>query len=189
MSENEYRPDQLMNHEYDGIREYDNRLPNWWLYTLYGAIVFSIGYWLVFHTFGTVPLPRERYEETMAQAVEAQLKKMEGQELSDASFELFVTLPERVEAGKAIFTQFCVVCHLDQGQGSVGPNLTDAYWLHGDRPLDMLKTVTEGVPEKGMISWEPLLGPAKVQDVVTYLLTLKGTNIPGKAPEGDLIEP
>ena len=188
MSESEYQPDQLLDHEYDGIQEYDNRLPNWWLYTLYGAIVFGVGYWIVFHTFQTVPLPVERYEEEMQLAAEAQLERIEGQDLSNETFSVLLSVPKRVEAGKLVFTQFCVVCHLEQGQGSVGPNLTDAYWVHGASPLEIHKTVTDGVPEKGMAAWGSLLGPTKVQDVVTYVLTLKDTNIPGKAPEGELVQ-
>ncbi|MCA9758606.1 MAG: c-type cytochrome [Candidatus Eisenbacteria bacterium] len=185
----DYQADRLLDHDYDGIQEYDNRLPNWWLYTLYGAIVFSVAYWIVFHTLKVVPLPRGRYELEMAAAAEAQLKKMEGQELTDETLALMATVPARVEAGHQIFNQFCVVCHADKGQGNVGPNLTDNYWLHGSRPLDILNTVTHGVPEKGMAAWGGQLGPRRVQDVVSFVLTIKNTNVPGKAPQGDLVVP
>lgn len=179
--------DRLLDHEYDGIREYDNRLPNWWLYTLYGSIIFSVFYWIVFHTLKVVPLPRGRYELEMIAAAEAQLKKMEGQEVTDETLALMSTVPARVEAGQQVFTQFCVVCHGQSGEGNVGPNLTDAYWLHGARPLQILHTVNNGVQEKGMAAWAGQLGPRRVQDVVSYVLTLKGKNVPGKAPQGDLV--
>jgi cytochrome c oxidase cbb3-type subunit 3 len=176
----------VLDHEYDGIREYDNKLPNWWLYTLYGAIVFSVGYWLVFHPFGVGKLPRERYVVEMTTAAEAQLARMEGQEIDDEALTLMASIPERVEAGRQVFGTFCVVCHTESGGGSVGPNLTDAYWIHGGAPTDILLTVTQGVPDKGMAAWGGQLGPRRVQAVVSYVLTLKNTNAPGgKAPEGN----
>ena len=181
--------DRLLDHEYDGIREFDNRLPNWWLYTLYGAIIFSIGYWIIFHTLGAVPLPRGRYELEMIAAAEDQLKRMEGQEISNETLSLMATVPDRVQKGKQLFEQFCVVCHGNQGEGNVGPNLTDNYWLHGYQPLDILGTVTNGVPEKGMAAWGDQLGPVRVQSVVSYVLTLLGTNVKGKDPQGEFVEP
>ena len=178
--------DQLLDHEYDGIREYDNRLPNWWLWTLYGTIFFAILYWLLFHTFGLMPLPKERYRLSMAKAAEEQLARMGNQEISDESLALMSSIPARTQAGRQIFEQFCVVCHADRGEGSVGPNLTDAYWIHGGKPTEILNTVTHGVPDKGMVAWGNQLGPARVQDVLAYLLTIKGTDVPGKAPEGTM---
>ena len=190
MNQNEtYQADRLLDHDYDGIQEYDNRLPNWWLYTLYGAIVFAVAYWIVFHTLKVVPLPRGRYELEMVAAAEAQLKKMEGQETTDETLALMSTVPARVESGQQIFSQFCVVCHGTQGEGNVGPNLTDGYWLHGSRPLQILNTVTNGVPAKGMAAWGGQLGPRRVQDVVSFVLTLRGKNLPGKAPQGALAGP
>lgn len=179
--------DRLLDHEYDGIREYDNRLPNWWQYTLYGAIAFSVAYWLVFHTFGGVPLPQARYEQEMARAAEAQLAKMAGQELTNETLQLMATIPDRVAGGQQIFNQFCVVCHGPNGEGSVGPNLTDEYWLHGAEPLQIHNTVTRGVLDKGMAAWGPQLGPARVQQVVAYVLTIKDRRLPGKPPQGERV--
>jgi cytochrome c oxidase cbb3-type subunit 3 len=123
----------------------------------------------------------------VAVAAEAQLARMEGQELTDESLLLMTSVPDRLAEGRALFEQFCVVCHASEGQGNVGPNLTDAYWLHGNKPLDIHKTVTEGVPDKGMAAWGNQLGPRRVQTVVAYVLTLIGKNVPGKAPQGDLV--
>jgi cytochrome c oxidase cbb3-type subunit 3 len=178
--------DQLKEHEYDGIQEFDNRLPNWWLYTLYGAIVFAVAYWMFFHTWRWGPLQEERYAMEMAIAAEAQLARMEGQELTDETLLLMSEVPDRVAAGRGVFEQFCVVCHLSDGSGSVGPNLTDRYWLHGSKPLNIHNTVTHGVADKGMAAWGNQLGPRRVQDVVAYVLTIKNTNLPGKEPQGDL---
>jgi cytochrome c oxidase cbb3-type subunit 3 len=96
------------------------------------------------------------------------------------------TLPERVSTGSQLFQKYCVVCHLEQGQGSVGPNLTDRYWINGGQPVDIHRTVTEGVPAKGMAAWGGQLGPQRVEAVVAYVLTLRDTEVPGKAPEGEL---
>ncbi len=185
MSPDQETRDQVLDHDYDGIQEYDNRLPNWWLYTLYGAIVFAVFYWLHFHTLGSGKLPPERYEVEMVQAAEAQLARMGDQDLSNESLQLLATVPARVEAGREIFMQFCVVCHGERGEGIVGPNLTDAYWVHGGQPMDMYETVTNGVLDKGMAAWGNQLGPRRVMDVVGFLLTLQNTNVPGKAPEGE----
>jgi cytochrome c oxidase cbb3-type subunit 3 len=171
-----------MDHDYDGIREYDNRLPNWWLWILFGSIIFSLGYWLFFHTFGIGKLSAERYEAEMIAAAEARLGG--AGELSDESLILASSIPDRVEAGRQLYAQHCVACHATQGEGLVGPNLTDAYWIHGGRPMDIYKTISEGVIAKGMAAWERQLGPQRVQTLAAYVLTLRGKNLPGKAPEG-----
>lgn len=179
--------DQLREHSYDGIEEFDNRMPNWWLFIFYASIVFSVGYWLVFHSLKIADLPAVRYEKSMIAAAEAQLARMTEGGLTDESLELMSTLPAQVSAGKELFAKYCVTCHLDQGQGSIGPNLTDRYWIHGDKPLQIHKTVTNGVLEKGMAAWGRQLGPSRVASVVAYVLTLQNTDVPGKAPEGELM--
>jgi cytochrome c oxidase cbb3-type subunit 3 len=177
--------DIILGHDFDGIQEYDNRLPNWWLLTLYGAILFSVLYWTALHTWRWMPQSHEKYRQEMAEAAQAQLAAMATQQVSDEALLLMSQIPENVARGKAIFDGFCVACHLADGSGQVGPNLTDAFWLHGGRPLQIHHTVTYGVPEKGMVAWGNQLGPARVQDVVAYVLTLKGKNRPGKAPQGE----
>jgi cytochrome c oxidase cbb3-type subunit 3 len=183
MSEN--KPDVLRGHDYDGIEEYDNRLPNWWLFILYGTIVFAVGYWLVFHTFQAADLPLARYDKEMVAAAEAQLARMAEGGINDESLALMATIPETVARGRELFATYCVVCHLDRGQGLVGPNLTDGHWLHGGKPTDILRIVTDGVPAKGMAAWGGQLGPSRVQDLVAFVLSIKNTNVPGKAPEGE----
>ncbi|MBC8422815.1 c-type cytochrome [bacterium] len=181
----EYKPDVLRGHEYDGIEEYDNRLPNWWLFILYATCIFSLGYWLIFHTFKVVDLPLARYDKEMVAAAEAQLARLSEGGLTDESLALAATIPETVARGRDLFATYCVVCHLDQGQGLVGPNLTDAFWLHGGAPTDIHRIVTVGVPAKGMAAWGSQLGPARVQDLTAYVISIKNTNVPGKAPEGE----
>ena len=119
-------------------------------------------------------------------AAEQQLARMADQPITNETLSLMATVPNRVDAGHEIFKTFCVVCHMDQGQGNVGPNLTDDYWLHGGRPMDIYKTITDGVPDKGMVAWGGQLGPARVQDVTAFVLSIKGTHVAGKEPQGDL---
>lgn len=183
----EDQPDALRPHEFDGIQEYDNKLPNWWLWILYGSIAFSLAYWVFFHTLHVGRLPRETFQVEMVAAAEAQLARMSAGGLTDESLALMATIPAKVAEGRKLFEQYCVVCHADQGQGLVGPNLTDDYWIHGAKPLDLHKVVTSGVPAKGMAAWGNQLGPARVEAAVAYVISIQGKHVPGKAPEGQLI--
>lgn len=177
--------DLLREHTFDGIQEYDNKLPNWWLWILYGTIVFSLGYWLYFHSTGAGKLPVDSFRAEMQAAASAQLARMEAGGVTNQSLLLMSQLPDRVAEGRGVYEQYCAVCHGDQGGGTVGPNLTDDYWVHGGAPLDIHRIVVDGVPAKGMAAWGNQLGPTRVQNVVAYLLTRRGDNVPGKAPEGD----
>lgn len=179
----------VRDHSFDGIQEFDNRLPNWWLWTLYGSIVFGIGYWILFHTLAVMPHPTERYEADMKAAEEARLERASAGGVSNESLELMASMPEQVAEGNKHFQTYCVVCHLDQGQGLVGPNLTDQYWLHGGAPMDILKTLTDGVPAKGMAAWGGQLGPRRVEQLTAFVLSIRNTEVEGKAPQGDLYAP
>jgi cytochrome c oxidase cbb3-type subunit 3 len=171
--------DQLRDHEYDGIREYDNRLPNWWLYTLYGSIAFAALYWLWLHTWGFGLQQQTRYEREMSAYEQVLAEAAESRaEVTDASLLALASDPARLAAGREIFDQYCVACHLADGSGLVGPNLTDGHWIHGGAPLQIRHIITVGVPE-----------PRRVEDVTAYILTMKGKNLPGKAPEGELETP
>jgi cytochrome c oxidase cbb3-type subunit 3 len=94
--------------------------------------------------------------------------------------------PTAVESGRQVFASTCAACHRADGGGNIGPNLTDAYWLHGSKPENIYSCVHDGVPNKGMPTWGPVLGEDKVETVVAYVLTLRNTNVPGgKAPQGE----
>lgn len=183
------RQDTLREHSFDGIQEFDNRLPNWWLWILYGSIVFSIAYWILFHTLAVIPHPTGRYEADMRAAEEAQLARAAAGGVTNESLTLMSQMDDQVAAGRQHFQTYCVVCHLEQGQGSVGPNLTDEYWLHGGAPMDILKTVMDGVPAKGMAAWGGQLGPHRVEQAVAFVLSIRDTQVEGKAPEGELYVP
>lgn len=170
-------------HEYDGIREFDNPLPRWWLLTFYGAVVFSVVYWFYYHTLAAGELPLASYTAELAAGEKLQLAA----ELRSVSEEQLVSLshnPEAVQRGAAVFKQNCVACHGEQGQGIIGPNLTDSYWLHGNKAKQIYNVVTSGILDKGMPSWRPVLGPSKVQDATAFVLSLRGKNLPGRPPQG-----
>jgi cytochrome c oxidase cbb3-type subunit 3 len=173
-------------HTVDGIEEYDNKLPNWWLYTLYGSIVFAIGYWFVYQSAGIGELPRAAYEAEMDRAAQAQAGAAK---LVPVTAEALAALAKdrgAVARGKQVFTTTCAACHRADGGGVVGPNLTDEFWLHGASPDKVYKTIKDGVLDKGMPAWGPQLGPERVQAVTAYVLTLRGTNVPGgKVAQGE----
>ena len=186
----EYKPDQVLEHSFDGIQENDNRLPNWWLVILFVSIIFSFGYWLYYHTFEIGPSSEMAYEQEMAQVRQAELDAAREGGMTDETLLMVVGMPEKVAAGAKLFQAYCVSCHLDKGQGSVGPNLTDEFWIHGGGPTQIYATITDGVPAKGMIAWGPRLGPTRVEEITAFVLAkVKGTNVSGKAAEGSREEP
>ncbi len=176
--------DQPLDRDYDGIQEFDNHLPNWWLWILYGSILFSLGYWLVYQTYSAGKTPEAKYEMEMIRAAGEQLARMADEEMTDESLLLMTQVPAELAAGEAIWTKNCVSCHLADGSGTVGPNLTDNFWIHGGSPLDIRGTIDKGVPARGMVAWGQMMGPARINQVAAYVLSLKGKNLPGKAPEG-----
>lgn len=175
-------------HDYDGIRELDNRLPNWWLAILYLSILFSIGYWLYYHTLGVGPDSFTRYEMEMAEAEALHQERLAARgELTDEALAALAEDPAKVESGKSLYAQYCVACHGPDGGGTIGPNLTDDYWMNGTgKPTEIRKIIADGIAAKGMPAWETVLGVEKVDELTAYLETLKGTNVPGKEPQGEI---
>lgn len=178
----------ISGHDYDGIHELDNRMPPWLAFLFQGTIVFAVIYLIIYHLTGIGDLPMAELEKE-TQIVEA--KKTAFLEKAAAKInENSVTLltdTKTLEEGKAIFTANCAACHAADGGGTVGPNLTDEYWLHGGGIKNVFKTIKYGVPEKGMISWEKQLNPLKMQQVSSYIVSLKGTKPAApKAPQGEV---
>lgn len=175
-------------HEYDGIREFDNKLPNWWLATLFLSIFFSIGYWLYYHTLAVGPDQLGEYEMEMADAAAAAAARAkERGEVTDESLLAASQDPATVGTGKELFGQYCAACHGPDGGGTIGPNLTDDHWITGaGKPTEIREIVISGVTAKGMPAWGQLLGEEKVDQITAFALTLKGKNVPGKGPEGEL---
>jgi cytochrome c oxidase cbb3-type subunit III len=168
-------------HVYDDIEEMDNRLPNWWLFILWGSIFFAAGYWCYYHV-------AELGSSSMAvytAEVEAFEQRMAAEKPdSDLALLLLTKDAQVVEQGQQAYMQTCAVCHGERGEGTIGPNLTDNAWLHGGKPMDIHKVVSEGVVTQGMPAWERTLGAERVRTLVAYVLTLKNTHVPGKPPQG-----
>lgn len=167
-------------HVYDDIQEMDNPLPRWWLLTFFGTIVFAAGYFYYYETFKVGLTPDDELAADMAR-----IQKNKGGPVATPEQLLAMsTDPKALQDGGATFQQLCAACHGDQGEGKIGPNLTDRYWLHGGSPDRILQTVSIGVTDKGMPAWATSLGPRKTQLVTAYVLSLRGKNLPGKAPQG-----
>lgn len=180
----------MTEHEYDGIVELDNNLPPWWKALFYITIAYSVVYLLYFHVFDSGDLQAEEYEKEMAEAkaeVEAYLATS-GTTIDESNVS-FVAVEERLDNGKTLFVQKCAPCHGQAGEGGVGPNLTDKYWIHGGSVSDIFKTIKYGVPAKGMIPWNGQLTPVEMQDISSYIITLEGSDPPnGKEPQGEPYE-
>lgn len=179
----------VLEHEYDGIREYDNPLPRWWVNIFWASALFAIGYFFHYHVSHNGASVAAEYEaETqVAQAVEA--KRALAETVSEGSLLKLAQDNASVSEGKAVFGQRCSPCHGAQAQGIIGPNLTDAFWIHGaGSPMDIYKVVNEGVAAKGMPAWGKQLQPAELRKVAAFLTTIRNSNVAGKPPEGTRVQ-
>ncbi|MDX2002334.1 MAG: cbb3-type cytochrome c oxidase N-terminal domain-containing protein [Chitinophagales bacterium] len=177
-----------LGHDYDGIRELDNNLPPWWTAMFYATIAFSIFFLYYFHMGGGGTTDIEDYEAEVAAAqISKQAYLAKQADNVDESTVVAMSDAASLQTGKTTYITYCASCHGQNGEGNVGPNLTDDYWLHGGGIQNVFKTVKYGVPAKGMIAWESQLTPAKIQQVSSYILTLHGSNpANAKAPQGDV---
>lgn len=185
----ESEKDLLLEGDYDGIRELNNNVPPWFNLLFYGSIVIAIIYFLNYHVFKTGKLPFQEYsDEVYAAEIQREELIRTGAFINENTVVLLKD-DESLKKGKQIFTINCVTCHGDGGQGTIGPNLTDEYWIHGGGIKNVFTTVKYGVPAKGMITWMNQFNPKMIQQVASYVITLQGTNPPGgKAPEGNKYE-
>jgi cytochrome c oxidase cbb3-type subunit 3 len=183
----EKEADMLLDHDYDGIKELDNALPPWWKYGFYITIVVGVFYLLKFEVWKTGQDQYQEYTTEMTEAkaaTEAYLAEMK----ENVDEKTVVMLDAAgVSAGKELFAKTCVACHMSNGEGGVGPNLTDDYWIHGGSINDVFKTIKYGYPDKGMQAWSSTYSPVQIQQLSSYIKSLKGTHpANAKAPQGDL---
>jgi cytochrome c oxidase cbb3-type subunit 3 len=159
----------LRPHSYDGIQEYDKKLPNWWLMTFYGAMIFSVGYFACYEWWKALPDQASVVKSEMARIETAKLASVAS--LSDDNLWLMSQNAAFVESGRSTFLANCASCHKPDLTGNIGPSLVDNVWIHGGKPMDVYNTVTNGVAAKGMPTWGPLLGTKKVTEVVAFVMS------------------
>ena len=173
----------LMDHDADGIRELDNNLPRWWVWLFYLTILFAFGYMGYYHVLRAGDLQIAQYEKEWkrGEAIKsAALAQFEGTLATLAPSKD----PEVLAKGQHIFLTLCAPCHRADGGGLVGPNLCDDYWIHGSNFVDNLRTIMNGVPDKGMLTWKGVLKPSEIHAVGSYIYTLRGTHpLNPKPPE------
>ncbi|MDB5135021.1 MAG: Cbb3-type cytochrome c oxidase subunit CcoP2 [Mucilaginibacter sp.] len=176
----------LIAHDYDGIQELDNPIPAWFMYLFYATIIFAAGYLLTYHVFKVAPLQYDEYKTEMAQAdIANKIYLSKAANRVDENTVKLTKDPTVLAAGQVVFKTTCVACHGEHAQGNVGPNLTDDYWLHGNKINDLFKTIKYGVLSKGMPTWEKQLSPKQISDVANYVKSIKGTNPSNpKEPQG-----
>lgn len=173
-------------HSYDGIRELNNRVPPWFNYLFLGTIIFGIIYFVDYHVLKVSPLMLSEYQKEIDDAA-TQRQILSASEPPVDETKLTALRDEAsLKKGEEIFKKYCVSCHGDNGQGLVGPNLTDQYWIHGGGIKNVYATIKNGVPAKGMISWQLVLTGKQIQEVGSYVLSLQGSNPAGaKPPQGE----
>lgn len=175
--------DRLLEHDYDGIQEYDNPMPRWWLWIFYATIAFVPLYYVLPGRLGENGGNIAEYEADVAAHKAA--APPSAPTISDEALLALSNDREALHEGEEVFTKNCVACHGIGGGGVIGPNLTDDAWIHGGAPGAIHKTIVEGVLEKGMPPWGRLLRPEEIDQVTAYVISLKGTSPPNpKAPEG-----
>ncbi len=178
----------LLDHDYDGIKELDNNLPPWWVYLFYICIIFSVVYLFRFEIMGGDDQEMELKKELAQAQIDIAEYKKTTPDLMDENTVTLLTDAADLAAGKAIYTTNCVACHRADAGGQIGPNLTDDQWILGGGIKNVFLTLMNGGRDgKGMISWKGTLKPKQMQEVASYVLSLKGSNPKDpKAPEGEV---
>lgn len=183
--------DALLDHDYDGIQELDNDMPPWWKYGFYLSIVFAFCYIYIYHVGETEHVSVREYQAELKVAKaqkEAYLARMESM-IDESNVEALAGAGD-IGEGKSLYLQNCRACHGGAGEGGVGPNLTDPYWIHGGDVTAIFSTIKYGVPENGMLSWKEKMTPKQMQQLASFILTMQGTNPPNpKEPQGELYTP
>lgn len=181
-------PEKLLDHDYDGIQEFDNPMPRWWVLTFWATFVFAGGYLFHYHIVHKGPSVAETYAADMREAREIEAKRALKDQVSEESLAKLMADGTTMADAKVVYDANCLACHSEQGKGLIGPNLTDDYWLHGAGSLmDIHGIVSNGVTAKGMPAWGRQLSEMELRKVVAYIGTLRGKHLAGKAPEGKKI--
>lgn len=180
----------LLDHDYDGIQELDHPLPKWWLTIFYTCIIFAAGYY-VYYTFMDGKTLRQEYHADMVAVEKAQAEwEAKNNAFDMDKYNAWVNTPKAKKIAKKTFRRKCKACHLADGGGSVGPNLTDNYWKNGDGSVEAIyKVIDKGVVDKGMEAWGQKLNKEAIMALTKYVRDFKGTTPEiAKEPEGTLYE-
>jgi cytochrome c oxidase cbb3-type subunit 3 len=178
--------DPIRPHVFDGIQEYDNRLPNWWLYTLYLTILYAVGYWGYYEWMRIGESDTAIVDSAMAKIA---TERLASAKLDDPSLWKMSQNATFVAAGQEVFTANCVACHLASLRGksetavAIGPDLTDQIWIHGGKPTEIYELIMKGVLTKGMPTWGPILGAKKISAVTAFILSKHHEGEPVAAAE------
>ena len=185
----EKEADILLDHDYDGIKELDNALPPWWKYGFYITIIVAFIYLLNFHVLGIGLNPTQEYNAEMENArIEKEIFDANNKDKIDEN-NVPMADAAGIQAGQQMFEANCVACHLKDGGGSVGPNLTDDYWIHKGSLNDIYTTIKIGYPDKGMQAWSTKFNPKEMSQITSYIKTLRGTKpLNAKLPQGDMYD-
>ncbi len=180
----------IIDHDFDGIKELDNNLPPWWIYLFYATIVFAIIYHIRFDFIKEYTQAEEYEMEVAAAQIAIAEYKKTAKDLVDVSTVELLTDAADLSAGKQIFESNCVACHMADGGGGIGPNLTDQHWILGGGIKNVFSTISEGGRDgKGMVAWKQILKPVEMAQVASYVITLGGTTPANpKEAEGELWE-
>lgn len=186
----EREADVMLDHNYDGIQELDNSLPPWWVAMFYITIAFGAVYIYFAHFSDYGKSSAEKYAIEMQEAEDAVKAYLASQANTvDETNAEMIEDKAALAIGESVYKANCAACHGQLGEGGVGPNLTDPYWIHGGSIKDVFKTIKYGVPEKGMIAWQAQLRPAEIHKISSFIMTLAGTNPPNaKEAQGDLYQ-
>ena len=152
-----------------------SKLPRWWVWLFYCTTLFAVFYMIYFHGLHRGNLMAAEYQAEMAIGDQIKNAAMAKFESTLATLEPSKD-PVLLEQGRTLFLRNCKPCHREDGGGLVGPNLCDDYWIHGSNFVDNLKTIWNGVPDKGMVTWKGTLKPAEIHAAASYIYTLRGTN-------------
>lgn len=184
MSQNE----KLLPHDHDGIREYDNPLPTWWLVTFFITIIFGFIYWIHFEILKDGPTSSQELAIDLAKVKLAQstADATEASPVDAFNESEFVKDSNNIKVGSVLYSQRCANCHGEKGQGIIGPNLADSHWIHGRGTFeDVARIIEVGVPEKGMLAWKGIISKLEIRQATAFVLTLYGTQPENpKPPEG-----
>ncbi len=172
----------ILDHNYDGIREYDNPMPFWWSALFWGTIIFSVPYFVYYHV-GVGPSLNDNLEVEVGEFVEAQSAALGDIKPDAATILTLVQKDAKLKTGASVmFRSNCATCHGPEGGGRTGPNMTDDSYINIKKPEDFFRVIRDGVAGKGMPEWRKRFSEPQLVLLASYVASLRGTK-PAEAKE------